>query len=254
MCNRHNLQSSGSVSCPPLCSGQCGHNDEGRAGLDARQEINTSGNKMQTQQLLLRNWFAVCVCERVSERVCVPFCMWTAPQETRQEGTAETNDIFSARSLLKCIDCVESERIRRRCPLQKLAHLDHFSKKEWKHAAMFRIMTGHRRRYIVLWSAQRIVLRQYSGNGDEAACPHSRVDRDWSRVTVPEVSFRHTGTFWCLAETLKAYWWTCKANSSVFRSHDPEKTARQGRLKMIKKPNSHLCLKYSNWLWTCHSL
>lgn len=94
MCNRHNLQSSGSVSCPPLCSGQCGHNDEGRAGLDARQEINTSGNKMQTQQLLQRNWFALCVCEGVSERVCVPFCMWTAPQETRQEGTAETNDIF----------------------------------------------------------------------------------------------------------------------------------------------------------------
>lgn len=40
------------------------------------------------------------------------------------------------------------------------------------------------------------------------------------------------GTFWCLAETLKAYWWTCKANSSVLRSRDPDKTARQGRLKM----------------------
>lgn len=52
MCNRHNIQSGSSVGCPPLCSGQ---NDEGRVGLDAKQEINTSGNKMQTQQLLQRN-------------------------------------------------------------------------------------------------------------------------------------------------------------------------------------------------------
>ena len=70
MCNRNNLQSRGSVGCPPLRSGQSGHNDEGRAGRDARQEINTSGNKMQTQQLLQRNWFGACV----RERVCV--CDW----------------------------------------------------------------------------------------------------------------------------------------------------------------------------------
>lgn len=40
---RYNLQSNGSVGCSLLCSGQSGHNDEGRGGPNAKQEINTSG-------------------------------------------------------------------------------------------------------------------------------------------------------------------------------------------------------------------
>lgn len=43
ICKRYNLQSNGSVGCSLLCSGQCGHNDEGRGGRNAKQEINTSG-------------------------------------------------------------------------------------------------------------------------------------------------------------------------------------------------------------------
>ena len=87
MCNRNNLQSRGSVGCPPLRSGQSGHNDEGRAGRDARQEINTSGNKMQTQQLLQRNWFGACVCVR--ERVCV--CVWLSGWASACDSACEVH-------------------------------------------------------------------------------------------------------------------------------------------------------------------
>lgn len=89
ICNRHNLQSRGSVGCSLLRSEQSGHNDAGRAGRDARQEINTSGNKMQTQQLLQRNRFVLCVC--VCGWVRMWFCVWSATQQSCWEGRSEAN-------------------------------------------------------------------------------------------------------------------------------------------------------------------
>lgn len=100
-------QSSGSVGCPPLCSGQSGHNDEGRAGRDASWEINTSGNKMQTQQLLQRN----CVCVEVCE--CDSACEVQLKSPVKKGELKQIT--FSNKVSVQIYLCVWKGRVRRWC-------------------------------------------------------------------------------------------------------------------------------------------